>query len=172
MKMNKFKRLNKLQIISIILLLITLVLAILNVPRIKYLYWYALGLNLFSFIKFIDKWAREGKTGYKNTDKRYDNNLTRKSSEIIFFMLVAYGLVICATVMVDCFVKDYMYGLETIIGLFVFAIVWNYIVLTIVDKTYKEIVMLVKTNPKNNKERKQVNESKRNKKSFNRAKEN
>lgn len=74
---------------------------------------------MFSFLKFPDVWSSEGKTGYKNNDKSYSNNLTRKTSEIIFFMLVAYGLIICLTVIVDCFIKNFMYGTETVIGLFV-----------------------------------------------------
>lgn len=56
---------------------------------------------------FIMKWSKEGKTGNRKIDKSYDKNLTRKSSKFIFFMVVAYYLVIYICVIADIWIKEF-----------------------------------------------------------------
>lgn len=104
---------------------------------------------MFGYLMFITKWSKEGKTGNRKIDKSYDKKLTRKSSEFIFFMVVAYYLVICICVSDDIWIKDFIYHFGTILGLFSMACVWNFLSLAIVDRTMKEVELVLKGGKKN-----------------------
>ena len=146
---NSLKRLNKIQIVSLILLIISFILVCFNVNNNTNFFWVSLGLNMLGYLMFITKWSREGKTGNRKIDKSYDKNLTRKSSEFIFFMVVAYYLVICICVVADILIKDFMYQFGTILGLFSVAFIWNFLSLAIVDRTMKEVELILKGGKKN-----------------------
>lgn len=146
---NSLKRLNKIQIVSLILLIISFILVCFNVNNNTNFFWVSLGLNMLGYLMFITKWSREGKTGNRKIDKSYDKNLTRKSSEFIFFMVVAYYLVICICVVADIWIKDFMYQFGTILGLFSVAFIWNFLSLAIVDRTMKEVELILKGGKKN-----------------------
>lgn len=115
---NSLKRLNKIQVVSLILLIISLILVCFNVNNSTNFFWVSLGLNMLGYLMFISKWSREGKTGNRKIDRSYEKNLTRKSSEFIFFMVVAYYIVICICVIADMWIKDFMNEFGTILGLF------------------------------------------------------
>ena len=104
---------------------------------------------MLGYLMFITKWSKEGKTGNRKIDKSYDKNLTRKSSEFIFFMVVAYYLVICIWVIANIWIKDFMYQFGTILGLFGMAFIWNFLSLAIVDRTSKEVELILKGGKKN-----------------------
>ena len=146
---NSLKRLNKIQVVSLILLIISFILVCFNVNNNTNFFWVSLGLNMLGYLMFITKWSREGKTGNRKIDKSYDKNLTRKSSEFIFFMVVAYYLVICICVVADIWIKDFMYQFGTILGLFSVAFIWNFLSLAIVDRTMKEVELILKGGKKN-----------------------
>ena len=146
---NSLKRLNKIQIVSLILLIISFILVCFNVNNNTNFFWVSLGLNMLGYLMFITKWPKEGKTGNRKIDKSYDKNLTRKSSEFIFFMVVAYYLVICICVVADILIKDFMYQFGTILGLFSVAFIWNFLSLAIVDRTMKEVELILKGGKKN-----------------------
>ena len=146
---NSLKRLNKIQVVSLILLIISFILVCFNVNNSTNFFWVSLGLNMFGYLMFISKWSKEGKTGNRKIDKSYDKNLTRKSSEFIFFMVVAYYLVICICVVADIWIKDFMYQFGTILGLFSVAFIWNFLSLAIVDRTMKEVELILKGGKKN-----------------------
>ena len=76
-------------------------------------------------------------------------NLTRKSSEFIFFMVVAYYIVICICVIADMWIKDFMHEFGTILGLFSMAFIWNFFSLAVVDRTMKEVELILKGGKKN-----------------------
>ena len=152
---NRFKRLNKLQIISTILLTIALILFLCGIHNSNNLFWFCLALNMAGYLLFTVKWSDEGKTWYKKIDKNYSKNFTRRPSDTIFFMLVAYYLLICIVVILDIFIKDFMN--EMIISLYVIAILCNYLGLVIVDKTKEEVVNFIEINGKGKIERKKKN---------------
>lgn len=141
-----FKRLNVIQIISFILLIIAFILLIFNVNNSDNLFWVCFSLNMLGYALFIIKWTKEGKTWYKNLDKNYGKNLTRKPSEILFFLLVIYYIIICAVFIIEIWIKDFSKQFSTMIILFILAIIFNYISIIIVNKTYKEVKTLI--NPK------------------------
>ena len=146
---NSLKRLNKIQVVSLILLIISFILVCFNINNSTDFFWVSLGLNMFGYLKFITKWSKEGKTGNRKADKNYNKNLTRKSSEFIFFMVVAYYLVICICVIADIWIKDFMYEFGTILGLFSIAFICNFLSLAIVDRTMKEVELILKGGKKN-----------------------
>ncbi len=146
---NSLKRLNKIQVVSLILLVVSFSLVCFNVHNSENFFWVSLGLNMLGYLMFISKWSREGKTGNRKIDKSYDKNLTRKSSEFIFFMVVAYYLVICICIIADIWIKDFMYQFGTILGLFSMAFIWNFLSLAIVDRTMKEVELILKGGKKN-----------------------
>lgn len=138
---NKFKRLNKLQIISFALLTITLIVLFYTIDKgIKDLFWLFLGLNMLGFLLFSIKWSSEQRTWSKKMDKNYSQNFTRKSSETIFWMSGAYYLLICIVIVADYFIKDFRFELDTIIALYIISIVCNYLGLIVVDKTMKHVI--------------------------------
>lgn len=146
---NSLKRLNKIQVVSLILLVVSFILVCFAINNSTNFFWVSLGLNMLGYLMFITKWSREGKTGNRKIDKSYDKNLTRKSSEFIFFMVVAYYLVICICIIADIWIKDFMYQFGTILGLFSMAFIWNFLSLTIVDRTMKEVELILKGGKKN-----------------------
>lgn len=146
---NSLKRLNKIQVVSLILLIISLILVCFNVNNSTNFFWLSLGLNMLGYLMFISKWSREGKTGNRKIDRSYEENLTRKSSEFIFFMVVAYYIVICICVIADMWIKDFMNEFGTILGLFSMAFIWNFLSLAVVDRTMKEVELILKGGNKN-----------------------
>lgn len=146
---NSLKRLNKIQVVSLILLVVSFILVCFGINNSTNFFWVSLGLNMLGYLMFITKWSKEGKTGNRKIDKSYDKNLTRKSSEFIFFMVVAYYLVICICVIADIWIKDFMYQFGTILGLFGMAFIWNFLSLAIVDRTSKEVELILKGGKKN-----------------------
>jgi len=58
-------------------------------------------------------------------------------------MLVAYYILICIVVIADIFIDNFMN--ESIMALYIIAILCNYLGLVVVDKTMKEIVSLIET---------------------------
>ena len=146
---NSLKRLNKIQIVSLILLIVSFISVCFGINNSANFFWVSLGLNMFGYLTFITKWSKEGKTGNRKIDKSYDKNLTRKSSEFIFFMVVAYYLVICICIIADISIKDFMYQLGTILGLFGMSFIWNFLSLAIVDRTSKEVELILKGGKKN-----------------------
>ena len=146
---NSLKRLNKIQVVSLILLVASFILVCCGINNSTNFFWVSLGLNMLGYLMFITKWSKEGKTGNRKIDKSYDKNLTRKSSEFIFFMVVAYYLVICICVIADIWIKDFMYQFGTILGLFSMAFIWNFLSLAIVDRTMKEVELILKGGKKN-----------------------
>lgn len=146
---NSLKRLNKIQVVSLILLIISLILVCFNVNNSTNFFWVSLGLNMLGYLMFISKWSREGKTGNRKIDRNYEKNLTRKSSEFIFFMVVAYYIVICICVIADMWIKDFMHEFGTILGLFSMAFIWNFLSLAVVDRTMKEVELILKGGKKN-----------------------
>lgn len=146
---NSLKRLNKIQVVSLILLVVSFILVCFGINNSTNFFWVSLGLNMLGYLMFITKWSKEGKTGNRKIDKSYDKNLTRKSSEFIFFMVVAYYLDICICVIADIWIKDFMYQFGTILGLFGMAFIWNFLSLAIVDRTSKEVELILKGGKKN-----------------------
>lgn len=146
---NSLKRLNKIQVVSLILLVVSFILVCFGINNSTNFFWVSLGLNMLGYLMFITKWSKEGKTGNRKIDKSYDKNLTRKSSEFIFFMVVAYYLVICICVIADIWIKDFMYQFGTILGLFGMSFIWSFLSLAIVDRTSKEVELILKGGKKN-----------------------
>jgi hypothetical protein len=141
---NSLKRLNKIQVLSLVLLVVSFIMFCLGINNSSNFFWVCLGLNMYGYLIFIVKWSKEGKTGNRRIDKNYDKNLTRKSSEFIFFMVIAYYLIICICVIADFWIQDFMYQFGTILGLFSIAIIWNFLSLAIVDRTSKEVELILK----------------------------
>lgn len=146
---NSLKRLNWIQVISIILLIVSFILFCCGIHNSEYFFWVSLNLNMLEYLMFITKWSREGKNGNSKIDKNYNKNLTRKSSEFIFFMVVAYYLIICLRVITGIWIKDFMYQFCSILGMFSVAIICNFLSLGIINRTSKEVEILLKGGMKN-----------------------
>ena len=58
-------------------------------------------------------------------------------------MMVAYYILICIVVIADIFIDNFMN--ESIMALYVIAILCNYLGLVVVDKTMNEVVSLIET---------------------------
>jgi hypothetical protein len=139
-----FKRINKLQIVSMLGMIIVLILVVFNVNNIYNLFWIFVGLNIGGNLMFIDKWSKEGLTRFKKMDKNYNKNYTRKTSDSIFFILMAYVLVICIIFMIEFWIKSITQDLSFIIGVTIFSIFVNILDLYLVERTSKEVKETIK----------------------------
>lgn len=140
-RLKKYKRLSKLQIVSLILLTIAFFLRIFKVHDDNSLYIFALVLSMFAFLKYMVRWSNEGKTWFKRIDKSYTKNFTRKPSDTLFFMVVAYFLEVAIVFLTDIFVDNYLS--ESLFSLYLLTIVCNYMGLVIVDKTSDDVIKFV-----------------------------
>lgn len=140
---NSLKRLNFIQVISMILLIVSFILVCFGVYNSENLFWVCLSLNMLGYAKFVIKWSREGRTRNRRLDKNYNKNLTRKSSEFIFILLVAYYLLICLCIISDIWIKNFTNEFGTILGLLIISFICNFLSLEIVDRTSKEVNMLL-----------------------------
>ena len=150
---NSLKRLNWIQIVSLILIVVAFVLYCLNIKGGKEFFWIALSINMLGFLLFTNKWCREGKTGIKKADKSYSKNLTRKPSDFIFIILVAYYLVVCLINIIDIFYRGYKYDFGIILALFIIAFGCNIVSAYTVERTANEINLLLKGDRKNGSKR-------------------
>ena len=146
---NSLKRLNWIQVICLISLVVSYILYCFNVKSSEYLFWFFLGLTIFGNVKFIDKWSKEGKTGNRRMDMNYDKNLTRKTSEYIFIVVVAYVLVMCLTVVASIWIKGFMYESSTLFAMLASTIVWTFALLLAVERTSNEVEQILKGGKKN-----------------------
>lgn len=143
---RRLKRLNKIQIISTLLLIVAYILTLFNIKSSDYLFMMILGFNMYGYLRYVSKWSNEGRTWYKKTDEKYDKNLTRKPSDTMFFMLISYYLLIVMVFVADIFINNFMK--ESILGMLSVAIIWNYLGLIIVDKTYTQVERLAEESGK------------------------
>lgn len=138
------KRINILQAISMIGMIITLVLIMCNVNNIVNLFWIFVGLSIGGNVMYLDKWGKEGLTRFKKMDSNYNKNYTRKTSELLLFLLATYTMVICiiflATILIPSFTQD----ISVIIGFTIFSAVTNAVNLYLVDRTSKEVKETIK----------------------------
>lgn len=141
--LNKFKRLNALQIISLLIMIISFVLYFCKIKNMDNLFWIGLGLNMLGILSFHNKWCQEGKTWYKKLDTNYDKNLTRKPSDLMFFMIIGYYFVICMSVVNDFLAVGYLFSAYNMLPLISVSIMCNFMGLNIVDKTSKEVKTLI-----------------------------
>ena len=146
---NSLKRLNWIQIVSLVLLVVAYILHFFNIKSIREFFWVALAINMVGFLIFVIKWSREGKTGIKKADKNYNKNLTRKASDYIFLLLVAYYLIVCGVIIIGFFYDNYMYDSGTLLSMLSVAFVCNFTALLVVERTSQEIKVLLKGGKKN-----------------------
>lgn len=140
---NSIKRLSKSQIIGIIIEIISFIGCCFNIEPFTYWFYIGVGLNIIGTVYFIDKWGKEGKTWFRDLDNKRDKNLTRKSSEIIFFISIAEVMVFSIVFIVEFWLKDFSKQFSTIMGLFIFSMVCLAVILFIVERTYKEVELLI-----------------------------
>lgn len=140
---NSLKRLNKKQIIGLIIELISFIGCCLNVEAFIYWFWIGEGIKMFGTIYFIDLYSKEGKTWFKNLDKKRDKNLTRKSSELIFFLEVAETMIVCLVFIAEFVIKDFSHQFSTIMGVFIYSIISMLAILIIVERTFKHVDLLI-----------------------------
>lgn len=95
-------------------------------------------------IYFIDAWGREGKTLFKKLDK----NLSRKSSELIFFLAIAQTILICLVFIAEFWWKDFSKQFSTIMGIFIMTMAFLVIILMIVERTFKEVDVIATSKDK------------------------
>lgn len=148
--MKKIKRMNFLQVLGIIIMIVSFVLGLFNVKGMLDLFFVGLGLNALGFTILSIKWSKEGKTGFKKMDKNYDKNLTRKSSDTMLFMNVVYYFMLSLSIIMDLVEDNYSKGAFSLIPILSLALVVNYALLFIIDKTYNQVVEIIKTPKKMN----------------------
>lgn len=110
----------------------------------KNLFFVGLGLNELGFTLNTVKWSKEGITGFKNIAKNYNKNLTRRSSDTMLFMNISYYFILCICILTETIEKTNFnsnFSLMPILGI---SIVINYALLFIIDKTYNEVVEIIK----------------------------
>ena len=88
-------------------------------------------------------------------DKNYNKTFTRKPSDALFFLVVAYVVVVAGIYVTDIFVDNYL--TESLFALYLLTIVYNYMALVLVDKTSEDVVKFIDESGKGKVERKNKN---------------
>lgn len=144
MNKNMLKRVHLSHKISIVCLAVSLILVEFGVKASEYIFWISVVYNFYEFIMFMMKWSKEGRTISKKCDSNYNKNLTRKSSDYIFFMVIAYGIMVCLPFFTNIFIKDYAYDVSTIFAQCMAFVVCNVALFYVVDRTSNEVIRLEK----------------------------
>lgn len=148
--MRIIKRINFLQVLGMIIMVVSFVLNLFNFKGMIDLFFVGLAINGLGFTLLTIKWSKEGKTGFKKMDKSYDKNLTRKSSDTMLFMNVAYYFTLCFGILVDLIKNNYSKDVFSLIPILTLSLVFNYVLLLVIDKTYNQVVEIIKTPKKMN----------------------
>lgn len=145
---NSLKRLKKTQIVVTIIEVISFIGCCFNIDAFKYWFWIGTGLNMMGTVYFIDAWSREGKTRFRKLDRKRDKNLTRKSSELIFFLAIAQAMIISLVFVAEFWIKDFSQQFSTIMGIFIMTMVFSIVILIVVEKTFKQVDIIATHNDK------------------------
>ena len=145
---NSLKRLKKFQIIGVILQIRSFIGCYLNIDVFTYWFWIGTGLNLMGTIYFIDIWSKEGKTRFRKLDKKRDKNLTRKSSELIFFLAIVESMFISIVFIAEFWIKDFSKQFFTILSVFIMSLAVLIVILIVVEKTFKQVDIIATHNDK------------------------
>ena len=141
---RKVKYFNNIQIFGNIGLLIVFILVLTtNIKNIFNLYWLMFGIAFLGNVIYLNKWSKEGKTWYKKRDKSYTDNLTRKQSDLLLFIMVAYTLIVCGLYIIEFFIPSITLDLSVIISFYILTIVFEYVIYVIVVRTFKEVNKLI-----------------------------
>lgn len=147
--LKNLKYFNKIQIISNIALFIVLIITlIVQNQRIFHLYWAIFGIAFLGNILCINKWSKEGKTWYKNADKNWLKNLTRKPSDTLLLVVVIFTLIVCSIFIIGFFINNIIINNIVIIFYFILTIIFEYVIYLIINRTFKEVEGLISTNKK------------------------
>ena len=139
---NKLRKYNTYQKIGLLLMLVSFIGVCFGIRNTNNWFWISIALNMFGVVKYADVWADEGKTWFKKLDKNYNKNLTRRPSERIVFLMVAYTICICSFFIAEFFFVDLTEQLWVMAVCFVLTVIMTIIISTIVDKTQKEVDVL------------------------------
>lgn len=99
-------------------------------------------------IYFIDIWSKEGKTRFRKLDNKRDKNLTRKSSELIFFLTIVESMFISIVFIAEFWIKDFSKQFSTILSVFIMSLVVLIVILIVVEKTFKQVDIIATHNDK------------------------
>lgn len=147
--LKNLKYFNKIQIVSNIALFIVLIITLaVEKERIFHLYWMIFSITFLGNILCINKWSKEGKTWYKNADKNWSKNLTRKPSDTLLFAIVIYTLIVCSIFIIEFFAYNIIMNNLVILLYFILTVIFEYVIHLIINRTFKEIEGLISTNKK------------------------
>lgn len=138
-----FKRVNVLQVISLFGIIITFIFIFLNITKIATnIFWVFVGIHICGIVMFVHKWSKEGITPYRRLDRNNEKNITRKTSDSLFLLLVSYIFVVCFIFILKMFSSldygDYL----AIVNL---TIVCDLTMLYWVDKTINQVAIIEKS---------------------------
>lgn len=145
---NSIKRLNKFQIVGFIIQVISFIGCCFKIDAFTNWFWIGTSLIIIGGIYFIDFWGKEGKTRYKKLDKKRDKNLTRKTSEFIFFLAVVQAMLVSSAFIVEFLIKDFSKRFSTITGIFIITTLCLIVTLIVVEKTFRQVDLIATQNDK------------------------
>ncbi len=140
--MRRIKRyLNKMQAISLILAtIVIIVIPITHNTKLVSIGWFLLGCNAFGCGMFTKKWGLDGITWFRRNDKDYKKNLTRKYSDLLFYIIGAFGMFLCiVTLFENTFKENYI---ALLIG-YIISIIVLVVIFSMTDRVSKQIEQLI-----------------------------
>lgn len=144
--LKNLRYLNKLQIISnVVLFPLCIITIVTKNQKIIALFWIFLLLALIGNVLFEGKWSKDGKTWFKNLDKDYKKNLTRKSNNILDICFMIYiVLFFVFYVFIEYFPNLVAPFISTSV-FYIINVIYEVVSLIIVVRTANEIDKLIKT---------------------------
>ena len=144
-------KLRKLLVVGLIIEIIAFVGLYFNINQFRFFFWIGAGFTSLGSIFYIDYFASEGKTWFKGLDAKRAKNITRKSSETIFFIAIICFFIFCSPFIVENFIKDFSVKPSVMAIILVVSIIEFILIKYVVKKTQEqmdEIIALRESNTK------------------------
>lgn len=132
-------KLKELLIVGLIIEIIAFIGFCFEISAFKFWFWIGSGTTILGSMFFIDYYGSEGKTWFQGLDSERMKNITRKSSETIFFISIISTLIFCSPFIVEFFIKDFSTRLYVMAIILVVSIIEYILIKYIVKKTQEEM---------------------------------
>lgn len=142
-------KLRKLLNVGIIIEIITFIGLCFNMSRLSSLFWIGAGFVIVGSMFYIDYFSSEGKTWFRGLDAERAKNITRKSSETIFFIAIICVFIFCSPFITEFVIKDFSVKLSVMAVILVVSIIEFILIKYVVKKTQEQMDEIIATREAN-----------------------
>lgn len=132
-------KLKELLVVGLIIEIVAFIGFCFGISAFKFWFWIGAGIVILGSVFFIDYYSSEGKTWFQNLDNERIKNITRKSSETIFYISIISTLVFCSPFIAEFFIKDFSTKLYVMAIILVVSVIEYFLIKCVVKKTQEQM---------------------------------